>query len=174
MMDAVFLKFFKKVFSKPFLRVPKAYIITKSNNTLHYTVTSERKTIIMRKILDKMFGNKKASFFLPILFSALVYLLFLFFGSGENKNNLLITTLVATVFWIFGAFLVVYVQVRNPRCPEWFLNFFEFFAIVFFCGTSLIEVILFVASGFQTFNIGVCVGLVTYSSVSLAHNKRAK
>ena len=83
----------------------------------------------MRKILDKLFENKKLAFWLPIIFATLIYLLFLLFGTSDDKNELLVATLVATVFWLFGSFFVVFVQVKNPRCPEWFLNIFESFFI---------------------------------------------
>ena len=128
----------------------------------------------MRKILDKMFQNKKISFFVPLLSAALGYLLFLFFGSAEDKTHLLIAAPIATVFWLLGVFLVAYIQVKNTSCPVWFLKIFEFLAVVFFFGFSVIETILFLTSGLQSFNIGVCVGFVTYSAISLAHSKRTK
>ena len=128
----------------------------------------------MRKILDKLFENKKLAFWLPIIFATLVYLLFLLFGTAEDKNELLITTLVATVFWLFGSFFVVFVQVKNPMCPEWFLNVFELMATVMFVGFSIIEVISFIISGFQNYSPLICAGIVPYSSISWAHNKRAK
>ena len=128
----------------------------------------------MRKILDKMFENKKLAFWLPIIFATLVYLLFLLFGTVEDKNELLIVTPVATVFWLFGSFLVVFVQVKNPICPEWFLNFFELMAVVVFTVFGLIEAISFVISGFQNFSPLICAGIITYGSISWAHNKRTK
>ena len=128
----------------------------------------------MRKILDIMFENKKLAFWLPIIFATVVYLLFLLFGSVEDKNELLIATPVATVFWLFGLFLVVFVQVKNPRCPEWFLNFFELMAIVVFTVSGLIEAISFAISRFQNFSPLICAGIITYSSISWAHNKRTK
>ena len=53
----------------------------------------------MRKILDKLFKNKKLAFGLPILFATLVYLLFVLFGTAEDKNELLIVTPIVTVIW---------------------------------------------------------------------------
>ena len=79
----------------------------------------------MRKILDKMFENKKLSILIPILVSVLLYLLFIIFGVAEDKMNIIIATPIASVFWFFGAFLVVYIQVKNKRCPEGFLNFID-------------------------------------------------
>ena len=128
----------------------------------------------MSKILDKMFENRKLAFWLPIIFATLVYLLFLLFGTVEDKNELLIATPVATVFWLFGSFLVVFVQVKNPRCPEWFLNFGELMAVVVYTVSGLIGAISFVISRFQNFSPLICAGIITYSSISWAHNKRTK
>ena len=128
----------------------------------------------MRKILDKMFENRKLAFWLPIIFATLVYLLFLLFGTVEDKNEFLIDTPVFTVLWLFGSFLVVFVQVKNPRCPEWFLNFCELMAVVMFTVSGLIEAISFVISGFRNFSPVICAGIITYSSISWAHNKRTK
>ena len=128
----------------------------------------------MRKILDKLFENKKLAFWLPIIFATLIYLLFLLFGTSDDKNELLVATLVATVFWLFGSFFVVFVQVKNPRCPEWFLNIFELIATVMFTVSGVVEAISFIISGFQDFSPIMCVGILTYSSISWAHNKREK
>ena len=128
----------------------------------------------MRRFLDKLFENKKLSFLIPTLASVLLYLLFVIFGTAEDKINLMISTPIGCIFWFLGLFLVIYVQVRNPRCPERFLNFCELLATVFFCGFSVVQAILFVVSGFQGFTPVMCAGLMTYASVSWAHNKRAK
>ena len=129
---------------------------------------------IMRKILDKLFENKKLTFWLPIIFATLIYMLFLLFGSSEDKNALIIATPIVTVFWLVGAFLVLFFQVKNPICPEWFLNFFELIFVVIFTVFGFIETISFVISGFQNFNPLICASIITYSSISWAHNKRAK
>ena len=128
----------------------------------------------MRKILDKLFENKKLAFWLPIAFATLAYLLFWLFGTTENKNELLIVTLVATIFWLFGSFLVVFIQVKNPMCPEWFLNFAELLFTVGFASYSIIVMFIFIISGFENFSPATCAGIVTYSSISWAHNKRTK
>ena len=128
----------------------------------------------MRKILDKLFENKKLAFWIPIAFATLVYILFLLFGTAEDKNEFLISTPIVTLLWLFGSFLVVFVQVKNPRCPEWFLNFVELMSVVIFALYGFIEAISFVISGFQNFNPLICAGIITYSSISWAHNKRTK
>ena len=128
----------------------------------------------MRKILDKMFGNTKLSILIPTLVSALLYLLFIMFGVAEDKLNIIIDTLIVSVFWFFGTFFVVYVQVKNRSCPEGFLNFFEFSATLFFVIFSIVDVISVVISGFQNFTPTTVVGLLTYASIAWAHSKRTK
>ncbi len=128
----------------------------------------------MRKILDKMFENKKLSILLPILISAFLYLLFIIFGVSEDKMNIMIVTLIGSVFWFFGSFLVVYVQVKNKSCPEGLLNIFELVGSLFFGIFSIIDTIVVVLSGFQNFNPTTTAGLLTYASIAWAHSKRTK
>ena len=126
----------------------------------------------MRKLLDKMFNNKKLSIIIPILISAVMYLLFVLVGEAEDKTNLIIATPIVSVIWFFGSFLVVYVQVRNPSCPERFLNICEFIAAVMFGIFGLAHIVLFIIGGFQNFNPSICIGIITYSAVAWAHSKR--
>jgi hypothetical protein len=101
-------------------------------------------------------------------------LLFIIFGVAEDKMNIIIATPIASVFWFFGAFLVVYVQVKNKSCPEGFLNFFEFVATLFFGIYSIVDAISVVISGFQNFTPITAAGLLTYASIAWAHSKRTK
>ena len=128
----------------------------------------------MRKLLDRMFAKKKLSFFIPLLVSALLYLLFIMFGVTEDKMNIIIATPIASAFWFFGVFLVVYIQVKNRKCPDVFLNFVEIFATLFFGVYSIVDAISVVISGFQNFTPITSAGLLTYASISWAHSKRIK
>lgn len=128
----------------------------------------------MRKLLDRMFAKKKLSFFIPLLVSALLYLLFIMFGVAEEKMNIIIATPIVSAFWFFGVFLVVYIQVKNRKCPDAFLNFVEFFATLFFGVYSIVDAISVVISGFQNFTPITSAGLLTYASISWAHSKRIK
>ena len=58
----------------------------------------------MRKILDKMFGNKKLSLIIPMAIALLIYLLFILFGTSEDKINLMIITPIVSVIGFFGVF----------------------------------------------------------------------
>ncbi len=128
----------------------------------------------MRKIVDKIFENKKLSLIVPIAISILVYLLFVIFGTAEDKSNLMIITPIVSVICFFGVFLVVFIQVKNSMCPEWFLNLFELVATILFGIYAIVGVISFVVSGFQNFNVGICSDFVAYSAISWAHSMRKK
>lgn len=128
----------------------------------------------MRKILDRMFDNKKFSILTPILISTLLYLLFIFLGKADDKTDILIATPIVSVFWFFGVFFVIYVQVKNKSCPEGFLNFVEFTVAFLFGIYSLSDAISFVINGFQNFTPLTAAGLLTYASVAWAHSKRSK
>jgi len=128
----------------------------------------------MQTILDKLFQNKKLSIFIPIIIAVLIYLFFIFFGIAQDKSDLIIATPVASVFWFFGLFLLVFIQVKNPMCPKWFLNLFELLAVVIFGIFSIIGTLSFFISGFKNYNVGLCLGMITYSSISFAHSKRTE
>lgn len=126
----------------------------------------------MRKILDVLFKNNIISIIIPITIAAVAYLLFIIFGVTDDKTRTIILIPILSIVWFFGCFLIFYIQVKNPICPEWFLNLFELLAVVIFGLFTIIQLISFVINLFQNLNIGVCLGLVTFSSVSWAHNKR--
>ena len=128
----------------------------------------------MRKLLDKMFGKKKLALIIPTAIALLLYLLFVLFGLSEDKMNLMKITPLASVVCFFGVFLVVFVQVKNAMCPEWFLNLFELLATIIFGIYAIVGALSFVISGFRNFNVEICLGFVTYSSIAWAHSKRTK
>ena len=39
----------------------------------------------MKRVLDKMYQNKKITIFMPIIISIILYLLFVLFGSCDEK-----------------------------------------------------------------------------------------
>lgn len=128
----------------------------------------------MRKILDSIFKNKRGTFFIPIVMAIVAYVVFLIFGSAEDKIQLAIITPIVSVIWFFGAFGVIYFQVKNSRCSERFLNIIELLMFVIFGVYAAIGMVQFAASAFQNFDFGICFGLVTVSAVSSAHSKRTK
>ena len=104
----------------------------------------------------------------------LIYLLFILFSNTDNKINSIIVLPIISAFWFFGSFLVVYIQVKNTVCPEWFLNLFEFIVTIGFGIYAISSIVQFLISGFQNLDYGLCMGLLTYSSVCWAHSKRTK
>ena len=129
----------------------------------------------MREILDKIFKNKKLTILIPIIVSLFLYFLFVLFGTGEEKNNMLILLPLMGLFWYFGVFFVIYIQIKNPFCPDKFLDFFELVATFFFGIGSIFYVIMFFVSKMHIYG-GVMAPIVclTFSAISFAHNKRTK
>lgn len=126
----------------------------------------------MRKILDLMFGNKRAAMAIPAVFAAAIYLLFVLFGRCEDKMNLVIITPIVSVFGFLGVFLVVFIQIKNKSCHDGFLNFIELFFTACFGICALAGAVAFAASGFSTFSPIICVGALAYSAIAWAHSKR--
>ena len=125
------------------------------------------------KILDRMFCNKKWCMLIPALIAMFIYLLFILFSNTDNKINSIIAIPIISAAWFFGSFLVVYMQVKNPICPQWFLDLFELIVIVGFGTYAIISALRFITGGFQNLDYGLCMGLLTYSSVCWAHSMRS-
>ena len=126
----------------------------------------------MRKFIDRIFKYRKTTMFIPIIISLVLYVLFFAFGSSEEKNNYLIIIPIISIFWYFGVFLVIFIQIKNPLCPEKLLDFFEFIATIFFSIGSSVLVILSLINGLQNFNPATIPACLTISSLSWAHSKR--
>lgn len=126
----------------------------------------------MRSIIDRLFKSKKLSHIIPLSIACLEYMLFLIFGVSEEKSSLTVVTPIVCAVWYFGIFLVIYAQVRNKRCPEAFLNLAILLPTVVFGIYSIVGTVLFIISGFQSFNFLICAATITYSALSLAHSKR--
>lgn len=128
----------------------------------------------MKKFLDKIFCYTKLSLIIPITVSLLMYLLFVFFGTLNNKVNLIIITPIVSIIGFVGVFFIIFIQIKNSMCPEWFLNLFELLVTIIIGIYGIIGVVSFVVSGFQNFNVGISLYPVIYSAVALAHSKRGR
>ncbi len=125
----------------------------------------------MKNILDSLFRCQKISFILPLVTASILYASYAVFGPAENKLYSLIVTLVVSVACFFGAFLVLYFQIKNDT-PLWFLNLVEFLAVMVFGTASVVGIVSFFASGLDMSPIGICAAPVLLSAISLAHSKR--
>ena len=128
----------------------------------------------MKKILDRMFKSTKLSFVIPLSLALLMYLLFIIFSPSPNKAELIIMTPILSIVWLFGVYFIFLLQIKNPSCPEWFLNSFELLATIIFTFLFIMGTVSFFTTGFQNFNLQICFGCVTYSAIALAHSKRTK
>lgn len=126
----------------------------------------------MRKLLDIMFRNKKLSTLIPILLALVVYILFILFGNAEDKIRTAAITPILSAAWFFGVFLIFYIQVKNTACPDWFLNLMELSLFIVTEAYALIGTVLFLIGGLQNFNPGLCMSIITGSSIAWAHSKR--
>ena len=126
----------------------------------------------MRKLLDIIFSNKKLSICIPFIIAAIALILAVAFGNPDSIIKTILTGLLISATWFFGVYFILLIQVKNPSCPDWLLNVFELVAIIIFGIYAIIHLILFIISGFSSFNIGICLGLVTYSATAWAHSKR--
>lgn len=121
----------------------------------------------MRKLLDRLFFRRKLSIILPLATAALFYLLFIVFGEEENKAFLVLATPLLSLLWFWGTFLVLYIQVKNPSCPEWFLNTFEVMTLLAFGSAAVFTGVGFLMNLKEGFSPAICLGMITWSSLSL-------
>ena len=127
----------------------------------------------MKRVLDKMYQNKKITIFMPIIISIILYLLFVLFGSCDEKNSLIIIAPIISIIWYFGSFLVIYVQVKNPMCPKRFLDFFEIISSFIFIIAAIVSIVSIFVSGMKDFTPLTTASCLTCSSISWAHSKRS-
>ncbi len=125
----------------------------------------------MKNILDKLYGNTRLAMTFPLFTSLVSYLLFAIFGVTDNTKNVLIAAPIVSAILFFMLFFIIYIQIKNTSCPEWFLNLgellFTFFSIFMFVR----GIFPFFLSGFEDFLL-VCFGCVAFSSIAWAHSKR--
>lgn len=126
----------------------------------------------MRKLLDALFSHKKLSFIIPLLSAVVMYLLFIVFVNRPDKLRLAVITPIVTLIRFFGVFLVVFAQVKNRLCTEWFLNLVELLILVIFGLFSIVSCIWFLINPFQNYSEMLCSSMVAWSAVCWAHSKR--
>ena len=126
----------------------------------------------MRKFLDKILCKKKWCMLVPILVAACIYLLFIIFGEADNKLRVITTFFLLSALCFVCVFLVVYAQVKNKMCPDWFLALFELIVISVTGLFAVITIVQFFAGGCQNLDFAPCIGPITYSAVCLADSKR--
>ena len=126
----------------------------------------------MRKVLDKLFADKKISIVVPVVIALIMYALFLLFGDIPSKAGLLIVTPIASVMSYLGFFCVLYLQVKNPFCSDKIMDFFELATLVFFTPISVFFCLYFLFHIVTAFNPIVCIGPLIWSVVAFVDSKR--
>ena len=125
----------------------------------------------MKNFLDKLYGNTRPAMAFPLFTALVIYLLFAIFGVTNNKMNLLFVAPIVSVILFFMLFLVIYIQIKNTSCPEWFLNLCELLFTIFSFLMFVRGIFPFFFSGFEDF-LTVCFGCVAFSAIAWAHSKR--
>lgn len=133
---------------------------------------SEKEKNPMRKILDFLFKRKVLSAVVPLLCAALVYLVFILFGEGTDKLQVIGIVPVVCSFIFGGMFLMLYIQVKNPLCPDAFLDFGELFFLTFFSLVTIPNIVMFFINVKEGFTVSSLFGFIIWSAVSVVHNKR--
>ena len=126
----------------------------------------------MRNLLDRLLSNRRASIIWPLVTAAAMYLLFVLFGQGENKMEWLILVPLVSLFWYWGVYFVFWIQLKNPMCPEKFLDFVELTALLFFGAGAVWFMLIFLLNPATGFIPTLCPAIITWSSIALLHGKR--
>lgn len=126
----------------------------------------------MRKLLDRIFSNRKAAIIVPLVTAAVMYLLFVLFGQGADKMELLLVVPFVSVFWYGGVYFIFWIQTKNPACLEWFFDFAELMALVVFGLGSVSFGLQFLVNMANNFVFSLCPGIITWSAIALVHGKR--
>lgn len=128
----------------------------------------------VRRFLDFIFGFKKLSFFLPIILALTMYIIFIIFGDIPDKITLMILAPLMSLVAFGGVYLIFFIQLKNPMCPNWFFDMVEtmFFILSGIQAISLTVTFLFDVQ--KSFFIGLPVSYMILSVISLIHNKRPK
>lgn len=108
----------------------------------------------------------------PLITAAVMYLLFLLFGQGEDKRNLLLALPFVSVIWYWGVYFIFRIQTKNPSCPEWFFNLAELMVLVVFGLGSVSFGFQFIVNMAHNFAPTLCPAIITWSAVALVHGKR--
>lgn len=126
----------------------------------------------MRNLLDRVFSNRKAAIIAPLVTAAVMYLLFLLFGQGEDKVNLLLELLLVSVIWYWGVYFIFWIQTKNSSCPEWFLDWSELLALAVFGLGAVNFGVQFLFHMAGNFAPSLCPAIITWSAIALVHGKR--
>ncbi|MBR6562543.1 MAG: hypothetical protein IKK70_01225 [Clostridia bacterium] len=125
----------------------------------------------MKNFLDKLYGNTRPAMAFPLFTAVVAYLLFAFFGVDKDTKMLLIAAPIVSVILFFMLFFMIYIQIKNTSCPEWFLNLCELLFTIFSFLMFVRGIFPFFFSGFEDF-LTVCFGCVAFSAIAWAHSKR--
>lgn len=126
----------------------------------------------MRSLLDRLFFNYRMAIVSPLIAAAAFYLLFVLFGQAEDKITWIWLIPVLSAFWYGGAYLVFWIQVKNPLCSDSFLDFFELLCFAMFGLGSASMALRFIFNVTTGFVPTLCPGILTLSVIALVDKRR--
>lgn len=127
----------------------------------------------MRNILDHIFSNRRAAIIAPLITAVVMYLLFVLFGQGEDKQALVLAIPVYSALCYGATFVVFWLQVKNPVCPDWFLDFVELMCLAVFGVGAVVFILRFFVNMDTGFAPTLCPCILTWSAVALVEGKRS-
>ena len=126
----------------------------------------------MRNLLDRIFSNRRVSVVAPMIAAAVFYLLFVLFGQIDDKLNWMWLIPFISALWYGGVYFVFWIQMRNPLCPDGFLDFFELACFAAFGIASVFFAFRFFVNMAGGFAPTLCPAIITLSVVALVDKKR--
>ena len=126
----------------------------------------------LRRALDRVFGSKVTLYAL-IGVALGSWLLYLLTGGWQADRELALLTPLTMVIGGGGGFLVFYLQVRNPMCPDRFLDWAELLMLSVFGLETLMLLLTFFANMPEGFSFTISAAPASILGVALAHRRRS-
>lgn len=126
---------------------------------------------IVRKALDALFKNKKLALILPLVSAAVMLVLSCAFNGYDGEVMLLVfASVIISSLW-FNAVYFLLLLFAKLNCPDWYTDSFELIALAAFGASAVYQVFRFIQDT-QSFSTSVCLCMIAWSAISLAHNRR--
>ena len=127
------------------------------------------------KLLNFVFKNKTASLVIPLILGTFAYA---FTVASYLKDSLgfapILRDLFVAIFWYFGIFLIILMFTKFKNCPDWYIDNFELLLLVATFISAVYQLVNYLIGKTASLSSACFVCIISFSAVSLAHNKRRK
>lgn len=125
------------------------------------------------KLLNFVFKNKPISLVLPLILGIFAYVPTLLSYADDFENrSLILKDLIIAICWYFGVFLILSMLARIKNCPDWYIDNFELLLLVATAFSAIYQLANYIFGSISDLSSACFVCIITWSAVSLAHNKR--